>query len=257
MPSTGLSTLGLVFAAAAFVTGCAGAPSPADDPAEPAGVDSPAEAWQGASEEEALLYHQAVALGVDRHPDIQKLMVTTLLHEQVYSQLETSAVDEAELRAFFEEHRESFATPARVHIRRILLVASEDLGGTALRDLADSTHRAVVADTGRFASLARQHSQGPYAPLGGDLGFVTAEGKGGVDGTVVDRAFAMAPGAPPELFETSEGWNILWAPARRDRIEPSFDAVRHTVLRRLRAQRHKALQDKYVQGLRGGTEGSP
>ncbi len=257
MPSTGLSTLGLVFAAATFVTACAEAPSPADDQAEPAGIDSPAEAWQGASEEEALLYREAVALGIDRHPDIQKLMVTTLLHQRVYSQLDASAVDETELKAFFEEHRESFATPPRLHIRRILLVASDDLGGAALKELAASTHRAVLADSGSFASLARQHSQGPYAQVGGDLGFVTAEGKGGVDGTLVDRAFAMTAGAPPELFETAEGWNILWVPARRDRIEPSFDAVRHTVLRRLRAQRHKALQDRYVQGLRGGTEGGP
>lgn len=253
MPSTGPLFFVLVLASAAGLVGCAQVP--ADGRIEKRSARTEA-AWAGADENETLLYQQAVASGLGRHPDIQKMMVTTLLHEQVYSQLGPEALREEDLRSFFEEQRETFATAARVHLRRILLAPTEELSGAPLEARARALHRAVLKDTDSFASMARDYSGGPYALGGGDVGFITAEGKGGLDPAAVLGAFAMEAGGPPKLVHTPEGWNILWVPAVRGRIEPTFEEVRHSVLRRLRARRHKALHDEYLERLRHGAAGA-
>jgi peptidyl-prolyl cis-trans isomerase C len=206
------------------------------------------------SEEDKLLYREAVNEGISNHPDIQKMMITTLLHERVYSQVEEAEFKEAELRQFFEEHRDSFATPARVHLRRILLSPSEDHSMEHLEPSAIQVHRQVTEDTAQFSTLARKHSAGPYAPQGGDVGFLTADGKGGVATSVVDHAFAAVPGAPPVLIRTEEGWNIFWVPEATERVEPDFNTVRHTVVRRLKAARHRALYSTYIDGLKAAAE---
>ena len=210
--------------------------------------------WPDATEDEALLYGQAVRAGLEGHPDIQKMMVTVLLHEQVYSQLAPDAISEEDLKAFFEEERPTFTTPARIHLRRILLRPTEELSGPSLEARAGELHRDVLANTDGFAGMARDYSQGPYALEGGDIGFITTEGKGGLDSEAVTHAFAMKPGGSPELVHTAEGWNILWVPAIRDRIEPTYEEVRHTALRRLRARKHRALQDEYLSKLRAAGE---
>ena len=213
-------------------------------------------AWDDASEEDALLYRQAAALGLAKHPDIQKMMVTTLLHERVYSELDTSDQDEAKLEEYFKAHRESFATPARVHLLRILLPSSEEVRGQDLKAKARTLHAELTASTDRFATLARQHSRGPYRDQGGDMGFVTAEGKGGVDPAIVSFAFRATPGAPPALFETEEGWNIVWVTEAAERFEPEFEAVRHTVARRFNAVRQRALYSAYIDELKAA-KGTP
>jgi len=210
--------------------------------------------WDAMSQEEKLLYQEAVAQGFAKHPDIQKMMVTTLLHERVYSQLKDQDLQEDQLRQFFEEHRDSFATPARVHLRRILLVPSEEHSQEVLKAKALQLQRRVTADTAQFSTLAREHSDGPYGPQGGDVGFLTANGKGGIAPSIVTQAFAASPGAPPALVQTEEGWNILWVPEATERVEPEFEAVRQTVIRRVRAARQRSLYSTYVDGLKAGAE---
>jgi peptidyl-prolyl cis-trans isomerase C len=212
--------------------------------------------WDGANEEDALLYQQAAALGLATHPDIQKMMVTTLLHERVYSELEAGTGDEAKLKEYFEAHRESFATPARVHLLRILLPPFEEVRGPALEAKARRLHSELTASTDRFAALARQHSRGPYREQGGDVGFITAEGKGGVDAAIVSFAFEATPGGPPALLETEEGWNIVWVTEAAERFEPDFEAVRHTVARRFNAVRQRALYSAYIDELKAA-KGAP
>jgi hypothetical protein len=87
------------------------------------------------------------------------------------------------------------------------------------------------------------------------VGFVTAEGKGGVDTAIVSFAFAATPGSPPALLQTDEGWNIVWVTEATVRIEPEFEAVRHTVARRFQAARQHALYSAYIDELKaaGGT----
>ena len=88
------------------------------------------------------------------------------------------------------------------------------------------------------------------------MGFVTAEGKGGVDPAIVSFAFGATPGEAPALFETEEGWNIVWVTEATERFEPEFEAVRHTVDRRFNAVRQRELYSAYIDKLKAA-EGTP
>ena len=202
--------------------------------------------------DDKLLYLEALRQGIDKDPKIQKLMVNTLLKQEVYSQVRTSEISEDDLRAYFEENKEDFVVPAKVQIKRILVKPTADEDSAAARRRAEEVRAAVVANPSDFKSLAQRHSKGPYARRGGDMGFVQAEGKPGVDPDVVAQAFALGGTGVSEVFETRDGFNIVYVPNKRDRVDRTFVQMRGSVMRKLKSDRYKALYDGYVAGLREG-----
>jgi len=203
--------------------------------------------------DEKLLYMEARRRGVEKDPKIQKMMVNTLLKNEVYGKVRTAEIRESELRAYFEEHKEDFVVPAKVQIKRILIRPedSESADQAALR--AEDIRQAVIDNPGDFKSLAQRHSKGPYARRGGDMGYVTSEGKPGVDPAVVEAAFALPTAVDvTEVFETDDGLNIVYVPNRRERVERPFEAMRGSVLRKVKSEKYRELYDDYVAGLRAG-----
>ena len=55
--------------------------------------------------DEKLLYMEARRRGIDKDPKIQKMMVNTLLKQEVYGAVRTAEIRESELRDYFEEHK--------------------------------------------------------------------------------------------------------------------------------------------------------
>lgn len=201
--------------------------------------------------EEKLLYMEALRQGIDKDPKIQKMMVNTLLKQEVYGQVRTSEITEDELRAYFADHEDEFVVAAKFQIKRILVKPEEGESAEAARARAEEIRAAVLSNPADFKSLAQRHSKDPYARRGGDLGFVTKEGKPGVDPAVVEAAFALPAGQDvSDVFETAEGLNIVYVPNRRERVERPFEAMRGSVLRKVKSDKYKALYDGYVDGLR-------
>ena len=214
-------------------------------------------AWDGANDDERLLYREAVAQGLEKHPDIQRLMVDLLLQQEVYDSSGAEPIDEYALRAVFEEQRSSFSTPARIQLRRIFLKTREGITKEDLETQARQVHRETVANPDAFGELARTHSHGPYAKQGGEIGFVTRNGVGGVHKEIIEAAFALSVGGAPSLSQSPDGWNILWVPAARERIDPTFEEVRFTVLRRARSQDQGSRRNAYIQGLKTRATSQP
>ena len=205
--------------------------------------------------DEKLLYMEARRRGIDKDPKIQKMMVNTLLKQEVYGAVRTAEIRESELRDYFEEHKEDFVVAAKVQIKRILVMADEGEDGDAVRQRAEDVRQGVLANPGDFKSLAQRHSKGPYARRGGDMGFVTGEGKPGVDPKVVEAAFALSSGQDvSEVFETDDGLNIVYVPNRRERVERPFEAMRGSVLRKVKSDKYRTLYDDYVAGLRSSAK---
>ena len=201
--------------------------------------------------DEKLLYLEALRRGIDKDPKIQKMMVNTLLKQEVYSQVRTSEISEDDLKTYFAEHKEDFVVPEKVQIKRILIKAEEGETPAAARARAEEILAAVKANPSDFKTLAQRHSKGPYARRGGDVGFVTPEGKPGVDPAVVAKAFTVqGTEVLDEVFETVDGFNVIYIPNRRERVERTFQQMRGSVLRKVKADRYKDLYEGYVGGLR-------
>ncbi len=198
---------------------------------------------------ETLLYQEALRQGIDRDPKIRKMMVNTLLKRDVYGTLDPSEITEDELRAYFEEHKEDFVVPEKVQIKRILLKVTDNVSKEEVRGQAEELRAQVMDNPNQFKALAQEHSQGPYARRGGDLGFVGVKGKPGVDQVIIDAAFEMSKGDVSEVVETDDGFSVLYVPNKRDRVERTFEQMRGSVLRKVKSDRYNQLYDDYVGNL--------
>ena len=200
--------------------------------------------------EEKLLYLEALKKGLDKDPKVQKVMVNTLLRQDVYASVKNSDFTDAELQAYYEAHKDEFIVPEKVQIKRILVKISDQRSEADAKKIADEVVAGLKKDPASFKDLAGKYSEDPYKRRGGDVGFVAKTGKPGLDQAVVDKAFEMAVEQVSEPFKTSEGFNIIQVANKRERVERTYAQMKGSVLRKVKNDRLKSLYDSYVNNLR-------
>lgn len=202
--------------------------------------------------DDKLLYEEALRLGLDKDPKVQKVMVNTLLREQVYSQVRNSDFSDDELKAYYEENKEDFVVPEKVQVKRILIRVNETRTDEDAMALAKQVRGEIAADPkAKFKDAAATYSEDPYKRRGGDVGFVSKAGKPGLDNAIVEKAFELDNGQLSEVFRTDDGYNIVYIANRRERVERTFQQMKGSVLRKVKNARLKEMYDTYVQGLKG------
>lgn len=137
------------------------------------------------------------------------------------------SVSDAEIHAFYINNPERFVRPEEVRVRHILVKVVKDADKVTLeaaRARIDAIHAEATGDAD-FAELAREHSDGPSAPHGGDLGFF---GRGRMVKPFEEAAFALAPGTISGPVRTVFGYHIIKVEQRRggDRIPEGSVAPR-------------------------------
>ena len=202
--------------------------------------------------DEKLLYQAALKEGLDKDPKVQKVMVNTLLREAVYAKVKNSDFTDEVLQGYFDENRDDFVVPEKVQIKRILVKVTDERPDDKAKAEADRLHGKLAKDSSQFKDLASNHSEGPYKRRGGDVGFVPADGKPGLDKAIVDEAFKLGVGEISGVFKTDEGYNIVLAANKRDKVERTFQQMKGSVLRKIKNEKLKSLYEGYVDDLREG-----
>ena len=203
---------------------------------------------------EKLLYKQALTKGLDKDPKVQKVMVNTLLREDVYANVRNSDFTDAELEKYFEDNKDEFVVPEKVQIKRILIKVNDDRTDEEAAALAKKVRGEIKSDGSNFKDMATEHSEDPYRRRGGDVGFVPSTGKPGLDPKVVEKAFEMSQDQISEPFRSSEGYNIVLVANKRERVERTFQQMKGSVLRKVKNDRLKSLYEEYVEKLRTGAD---
>ncbi len=203
---------------------------------------------------EKLLYKQALTKGLDQDPKVQKVMVNTLLREDVYANVRNSDFTDEELQKYFEDNKDEFVVPEKVQIKRILVKVNDDRTDEEAAALAKKVRSELKGDGSNFKDLATEHSEDPYRRRGGDVGFVPKTGKPGLDPKVVDKAFELQQEQISEPFRSSEGYNIVYVANKRERVERTFQQMKGSVLRKVKNERLKTLYEEYVEKLRTGAD---
>jgi peptidyl-prolyl cis-trans isomerase C len=202
--------------------------------------------------EEKLLYAEALRKGLDRDPKVQKVMVNTLLREDVYSTVKNGDFNDEMLQTYYEEHKSEFVVPEKVQIKRILIKVTDARPDDAAKAEAERIRGDIVKTPDSFKDLAAKFSEDPYKRRGGDVGFVSKEGKPGLDSAIVDKAFSLETGAVSEVFKTTDGYNVVQVAARREQVERTFQQMKGSVLRKVKNDKMKELYDGYVSKLKTG-----
>lgn len=200
--------------------------------------------------DEKILYLVAREKGFDSDPRVQRLMVQTLLRKEVYQNDPSLRPTPEELQAYYDEHREEFILPEKVQVSRIFIAINDSRDAEQAKELIDGFAAEIAEDDNAFARIAAKHSEHPSRVRGGDLGYLTREGRKGLDATIVDTAFELQEGGVSEVFEAEDGLNLLRVTDRRERIERPFNEVRGAVLRKVKNEKVKAVKAEYVAGFR-------
>lgn len=122
--------------------------------------------------------------------------------------VQTIDVPDSLAMAYFNDNPQQFSTPDSVRARHIIIRASQtdtqldiDAKKQTLRDLRV---RALSGES--FEDLARDYSEGPSAPTGGDLGYFTRQD---MVPPFSNAAFSLKPGEVSDIVVTSFGYHII------------------------------------------------
>ncbi len=163
----------------------------------------------------------------------------TLLADKLAAQtvLPSVEIDEQTLRAYYDDNREDFVEPERVHARQIVC-ATHPEAVAALTELL----------TGKdFAQVARERSLAPEAAKGGELGWF---GRGEMLPEIEEEAFRLITGEISNLIQTIYGVHILQVLDKAPAVALTFAQARATIHAKLRTRAADEAWRAYLQGLR-------
>ena len=117
-------------------------------------------------------------------------------------------VEPAEISAYYEAHASQFKEEEQVKARHLLIKLDEEAtpeqAEEALNKITEI--RTEIEQGKSFADAAKEYSEGPSGPSGGDLGWF---GKGRMVPAFEEAAFALAPGAVSEPVKTQFGYHLI------------------------------------------------
>jgi peptidyl-prolyl cis-trans isomerase C len=158
-----------------------------------------------------------------------------------------------EVKAYYDAHVSEYRTPERVRIAHIVVATKADADAVLAKALADPTREGwakLVADTSLDPATKR---------TGGDLGFVSADGRSSepkvvVPMKLVTAAFALEDGAmAKEPIQSEAGWHVVW---RRGHVPPlvrSIEQEEQTIRELLFEQKQQDTYKGLLERLRSGS----
>ncbi|HEY7819754.1 MAG TPA: peptidyl-prolyl cis-trans isomerase, partial [Vicinamibacteria bacterium] len=126
-----------------------------------------------------------------------------------------AGMTDADIRAYYDEHKESYRRGERARIRYVEFeppVTAADSAAAASK--ADSLVGLARAEDADFAALARRHSDDPVSSAnGGDIGWMRPEA---LDPAIQTAVAALSPGQVADPVPTPFGWHIVRLEARSE-----------------------------------------
>jgi peptidyl-prolyl cis-trans isomerase SurA len=117
-------------------------------------------------------------------------------------------VSPEEVERYYNAHLDEYGTSPKVQMRVISLLVpadASDADKAAVRAKAEEVQQ-EAASGADFAKLAKEHSQGPSAEEGGDIGEVEPDD---MQPEFAKAAKALGPGEVSPLITTAEGFHVL------------------------------------------------
>jgi parvulin-like peptidyl-prolyl isomerase len=165
----------------------------------------------------------------DEQAAVQKLLAT-----EVNAHVE---VQEAEVAAYFEQHKSEFEVPEKVLLRQILVPTSNE---------ARDVRRRLQKDPKAFEGLAQSMSKGPEAAAGGLMGEFS---RGQLPPELEAAAFALAAGETGDVVTTTLGHHVLHVDARTPAQAPDLEECRYRIRTLLFAQKQERSEREFIAGL--------
>ena len=173
--------------------------------------------------------------------------IRKLLDDQIGGK---STVSEKESRAYYDSKLESFKKPEQVRASHILIKVdpgADEAKKAEARTKIESL-QAKLKNGEDFGAVAKEYSEGPSGPKGGDLGFF---GRGQMVKPFEETAFSMKPGQVSGMVETRFGYHLIMVTERTPESTLSYEEVKDRLEQYLKQQKAQEAIAAYVETLKG------
>ncbi|WP_026852829.1 peptidylprolyl isomerase [Geothrix fermentans] len=188
----------------------------------------------------------SLGIGLPEFMKRQKQQATQqfVLQREVFSKV---AVEDNELRAYYEDHKEEYRLPFRFRIRELVLAkgATPEEQAEARKKL-DAIQAELKAGKS-FEELARQYSTSPSKATGGDLGWMN---KGFLRASIEDAAVKLKPDQVSAPIETDKDFYLIQLISLEDAPVKDFSEVKAKILEKLQEPKAQNAIEQYLSGLR-------
>ena len=210
-----------------------------------------------------LLARAAEKEGLANDPDVQftmKKVMVSKYYQRFFQQDEKSgkAVPDADVQKYYDDHKDEFHRPARVHAAHIFFKAQA--GAPERAKKASEAKKALAKvlaeekkNVGAFMAEARASSDDATTKnLGGDLALKSREELAKAYGEpLAEAAFKLSDNqTSPTVIETSDGFHLLRVLGRQPEVNRSLDEVKGQIAAKLNSQRKTKEFDEFVKKLR-------
>ncbi len=197
------------------------------------------------------------------------LITQQVVRDEVGSKMQMS---EAEMRAYYNDHKADFTHEESVHLNEILIPTSDNATSAELAkaDAEAKDLEAKLKAGSSFTDLAKKYSKGPTAAQGGDLGDFR---RGALAKVLEDQTFDLPVGGHTAPIRTRQGYIILQVTEHipggtqpMQKVEPQIEqaiymqkigpAVR-TYLTRLRDEAYIDIRPGYTDSAASPNETKP
>ncbi|MDA0577070.1 MAG: peptidylprolyl isomerase [Verrucomicrobia bacterium] len=178
----------------------------------------------------------------DWRKKINEQMIVASMRSTTVEQNVSIAPDE--LQRHYDAHQAKFATPAKTHLR--LIVIKRTGTNVAARATAESA-LARVRGGEDFGEVAKDVSQGMKAGEGGDWGWVEA---GTLRPELTAAVADMAPGTVSDIIETDADLYLIEVLEQQPAATPSLADARVDIENVLRMERAEAIYKDWMARLR-------
>lgn len=180
--------------------------------------------------------------------DLKDRLLKTFAPEEVlrYEVGSRVAIDDPEVRAYYDGNLEQFEVAGEATVREIVLLAADEAAREGRRAEAEAVvERARAGES--FGDLARDVSESGTAEQGGALGVVN---RGDLSTTLEEVAFSLSAGETSDPIETDYGWHVLHVETRTEDRVRSFDEVEDQVRRFLDNRKYLADVKEFTLKIR-------
>ena len=174
------------------------------------------------------------------------LSIRGLIDQKVANKI---VVTDEETKAYYDGNPQLFKQPEQIKASHILIKVeptADDATKAAARKKIEDI-RKKLTDGGDFAELAKEYSEGPSAPKGGDLGYFR---RGQMVKAFDDTAFSMKTNEVSGLVETRFGYHLIKVYDKKPEQTLAYAEVKDKIAQRLKQEKIEKGASAYVENLK-------
>ena len=182
--------------------------------------------------------------------ELKQDMRSQVLHKKYLASERGVKIDPAQIKAYYDENTAKFEQQEEIQASHILLKLDKDADKAtvdAAEKKAKDLAKKAKAGGADFAALAKEHSEGPSGPRGGDLGFFPRKR---MVPEFSEAAFKLKPGEVSEPVRTSFGWHVIKVVDRKEAKTQTFEDVETQITEMLETQEYRKALNEVMTDLK-------